>query len=405
MSAWISKKVRGTSILILVVAVAAFVCSAAGASENFDPQKPGPYPVGVTTVTLVDPSRTDPATNGPRTLLTEIWYPAIDAARDMPKNKASDFLLKGSVPGMYQAVALAFKMKMDEYDKTFKNEAVRDAPIRDGKYPLIVFSHGNGGIRNQSTFWCDYMASHGYVIAAPDHTGNAALTAVNGKMVVMNGQLREFAAENRPKDVSFVIDMMNWYSKGGDSRFNQRIDMGKIGVAGHSFGGYTSIHVINSDPRIDAIIPMTPVWEERTNYATPVMMMVATEDKTIGIKGNDKARQYYAESKGPSYLVEILDAGHFSFSDMFQIQPNYGDGVGTGVRITKNNEPMTFLSMEETYAIINSYSAAFFGLYVKGVREYQGFIEKNHYGEKVVHKFQGHPAPEIHAAGNGGGQN
>src|SRR5438046_2475896 len=48
---------------------------------------PGPYPAGVTTTVFVDVSRTDALTKEHRTLVTEIWYPATDDARNLPKNK------------------------------------------------------------------------------------------------------------------------------------------------------------------------------------------------------------------------------------------------------------------------------------------------------------------------------
>ena len=68
---------------------------AADAQELPDPQRLGPYPVGVTTLQLDDHGRTDPDTGGPRQLLTEIYYPAADDARNLPKAKSSDFVLKG----------------------------------------------------------------------------------------------------------------------------------------------------------------------------------------------------------------------------------------------------------------------------------------------------------------------
>ena len=52
------------------------------AQGAINPEQLGPYPVGVTSIQLDDHSRVDPETGGPRQLLTEIWYPAIDAAGD-----------------------------------------------------------------------------------------------------------------------------------------------------------------------------------------------------------------------------------------------------------------------------------------------------------------------------------
>ncbi|MFO0946110.1 MAG: prolyl oligopeptidase family serine peptidase [Planctomycetota bacterium] len=373
----------------------------AGAAEPFDPRQPGPYPVGVTTMTLVDHSRVDPATQGPRTLLTEIWYPATDETKDLPKNQFSDFLLRGTNPALNLALQIGFKANVEELNKRFTNLAVRDARVREGKFPLILFSHGNGGIRQQSTFLCDYLASHGYVVMSPDHTGNAAVTVVDGKLVTNKPALRAASAEDRPKDLSFLIDCMTQMNKGSDSRFAGKVDLDRIGAAGHSFGGYTVGMVINAEPRIKAIVPLSPVFGKRENFTTPVLVILGTEDATIGVKGNDNARAFFEESKGPHYLVEILDGGHFTFSDMFQIKPDFGDGIGKGKRITKPEEPIEYLGMKESYEIINSYSTAFFGKYVKGMTEYDRFLASNEFPQWIAYKAIAEPSPQTEAVGNG----
>lgn len=379
--------VSALRIAAMALFLALLMISPARAEESVsDPAKPGPYPVGVTTLTVVDTSRLDPATRGPRTLLTEIWYPATDETHDLPKNKLSDFLLRGAHNGLNVAVRMAFGADATSLDDSFSNFAVRDARMRDGKFPLIVFSHGNGGLRNQSSFWCDYMASHGYIVVAPDHTGNARVTVVENRLILYNPEGWDYAETARPADVSFLIDRMTAFNRGEDSRFAGRVDLENIGVAGHSFGGFTSVAVANTDPRVDAILPMTPVFPDRTNYDIPVLLLLATEDATIGVDGNGKARNYFEESKGPRYLVEIIDGGHFSPTDMFQVDPDFGDGVGSGERVTAPGEPVEYLGMEETYEIINSYSAAFFGRYLKNIEGYEAFLESNPWEDEIIVK-------------------
>src|SRR6266478_2711519 len=120
------------------------------------------YPVGVSTTVIVDSSRTDHLTGKPRTMLTEIWYPAEDKARSMPVNHYRDFFPGGFTPELSALLEGIYKMPAEQIDKIFVNNAVRDAPVRKGRFPLVIFSHGNGGGRTQNTFWCDYLASHGY---------------------------------------------------------------------------------------------------------------------------------------------------------------------------------------------------------------------------------------------------
>src|SRR5439155_848447 len=121
------------------------------------------------------------------------------------------------------------------------------------RHALVAFSHGYGGHRRQSTFLCTHLASHGYVVAAMEHTGNTMLEVVQGVMTLRSGGtlphpdtvLREFVVL-RPADVSFVID----HILGTDGL----VDADRIGMAGHSFGGWTTLTTTARDRRIRAAV-------------------------------------------------------------------------------------------------------------------------------------------------------
>ena len=110
------------------------------------------------------------------------------------------------------------------------------------------------------------------------------------------------------------------------------------------------MRALNSDARIKAGVMLAPGGSggERTNDTTPIMMMIGTEDSTVRERGNSSSRRYYENSKGPRYLVEIKDAGHFTFTSVEQYNPDYGNGIGTGTRIT-NDEELTYLSPAESH--------------------------------------------------------
>src|SRR5881397_2283890 len=84
----------------------------------------GPFPVGVTTTVLVDPNRVNAFTKEPRTLVTEIWYPAGPDALNLPKNKYSDFIPGGATPEVAPLVKKAYKHSIDDLDRIFWNHAV-----------------------------------------------------------------------------------------------------------------------------------------------------------------------------------------------------------------------------------------------------------------------------------------
>src|SRR5438876_5456500 len=186
---------------ILSAFTALFLASTApatAATNGPDLAPLGPFPVGITTALLVDSNRTDAFTREPRSLVTEIWYPATDDARQLPKNKYSDFFAGGLSPELALLVQQRYKLPVAELDKIFWNHAVRDARVRDGKFPLVIFSHGNGGNRHQNTFWSDYLASYGYIIISPDYIGNADLTVIKGKPIIYQGSQRSASAIDRP---------------------------------------------------------------------------------------------------------------------------------------------------------------------------------------------------------------
>jgi hypothetical protein len=171
-----------------------------------------------------------------------------------------------------------------------------------------------------------------------------------------------------------------------------------IGVSGHSFGGFTAVASADADPRIKAIAPMAGLYVERTNFTCPVMALVATEDKIIGKMLRDKPdlykdmRQYCSESQGPHYLVEFLNAGHFSFTEVHQCVPDFGDGVGQGKRVT-NGEPLDYTPMEIIFPLINGYTTAFFGRYLKNQTGYDAYLQANHNPKELVLQTGADTAP------------
>jgi predicted dienelactone hydrolase len=376
-----------TSMTLLLGIIALFAPmvvagDTAGATPP-DPLSAGPFPVGVTTTVFVDSSRTDNLTKQPRTLVTEIWYPATDEARQMPKNKFSDFIPGGVTPEIGELIKKTYKVDAAEVDKLYWNEAHRNAPLRDGRFPLIVFSHGNGGSRHQNTFWYDYVASHGYIIVSPDHTGNARWTIIDGKVITSASGERLNSAKDRPLDVCFLLDQMIRWDKGGDPRFAGRVDTDHAAIAGMSFGSFTAHWASDRDPRFKAVVAMSGAPPMHTNLTVPSLRMLGTEDRTLGTLGNGLIRANHTTHTGPAFLLELKNGGHYSFTDVFKVNKNFGDGIGAGKR-RDTNEPFEFTSMELTYQIVNSYSVAFLGYFLKGQKEYWMFLSENHWPDTVI---------------------
>ena len=315
-----------------------------------DPAAPGPHAVGVTRVILFDAARG-------RTLQTEVWYPADESARGLPAATAESYL----------PPELAFLAK----DATVPLVAVRDGPVAPGgPFPLIAFSHGSSGIRFQNTFQCEHLASHGFVVVAPDHQGNTYFDGSESP-----AQLRI----DRPLDIRFVYDEMTRFTADRSSPFYDWIDTTKpFGVTGHSFGAYTSVEVASQDERVGAALPMALTSVIGPSYSAATMLLLATEDKMIGEDADQAIRDTYGLLPGPRFLGEFPDAGHYSFSFACYTGLGIGnsDGCGNGTRFS-DGSPFAFVESMEVWDVVDTYSVALFGRYLKGIREYDATLARN----------------------------
>ncbi len=343
-----------------------------------DYSAPGSYPVGVRTVVLVDESRKDEYSDGPRTLVTEIWYPTTEEGRTGRKATFSGFF------GKHQEEAGEFVRhfggRMREVEERFHCCGVRDAPLRKGRFPLLVFSHGNGGVRHQNISQVEHLAGHGYIVVSPDHTGNAGLTPLPSRALPYDRSGRRRSARARPRDVSFLITEL--LRRGGQpgSWLRDRLDPDRIGVLGHSFGGFTACRVAEMDRRVKAILPMTVAYGRKTSV--PMLLMLGDKDRTMGLAGNTVSRLYYESCGGPKHLVSLKRGGHFSFTDMDYIAPGFGDGVGGG----------EFLPSRRAKTLVNAYSLAFFEHYLRGDADSGRFLRENADEEEILLKGGNLPA-------------
>lgn len=111
-----------------------------------------------------------------------------------------------------------------------------NAPVVPGKWPLVVISHGHGGSDLGHHDMATYLASHGFIVATLEHPrDNFHENSGDGHAEVMIG---------RPIQVAAVISYLL-----GDVRWKPLIDPHRIGVAGFSNGGYTTLMVVGAVPR------------------------------------------------------------------------------------------------------------------------------------------------------------
>jgi predicted dienelactone hydrolase len=276
---------------------------------TYDPFVRGACPVGVRTFDASDRSRD-------RQLPIEIWYPAADAYRGQDVSDAScdRYELLAGFPPVSQ-------------------QAVRGATPRTGQYPLVLFSHGFGGHRRQSTFLLTHLASHGYVAAAVDHSGNTVVDMMQLVMAMQGGgpppdvagMLRQFIAA-RPADVAFMLDEL---LGGAVAELAPVIDRNRIGMSGHSFGGWTTLMVTARDRRIRAALALAPAGgsmplpenplADALDFAwgrdVPTLYLVAERDSVLPLRG---MHELFAKTACAKRMAVLKNADHMHFCDRIE---------------------------------------------------------------------------------------
>jgi predicted dienelactone hydrolase len=248
-------------------------------------------------------------------------------------------LYKGA-PGPY-AVGIA---RYDWHDA----KRDRDVPIKicfpktgDGPFPVIIFSHGLGGSREGYAYLGNHWASHGYVSVHLQHLGSDSsvwqdVHPAERMQALRDSILNLQNAINRPFDVTFAIDQLTKLNS-DDSLLKHRLDLDRIGVAGHSFGAFTTLAVAGEifvsptggehsqgDPRVKAAIAMSsPVPQNKSDYSIafskikiPVFHMTGTlDDSPIGeTKAADRRVPFDRINHADQFLVTFRDADHMVFS-------------------------------------------------------------------------------------------
>jgi predicted dienelactone hydrolase len=140
--------------------------------------------------------------------------------------------------------------------------ATRDAPPIPGAKPLVVISHGHGGSDLGHHDLAVYLAGHGFVVASLQHPRDNFLDdSGDGHPDVMVG---------RPIQVKATISMLL-----ADPHWKPLIDPDRIGVAGFSNGGYTSLLLVGAVPRFTRFMDYCKAHPDDPGICGGVKQLVA----------------------------------------------------------------------------------------------------------------------------------
>jgi predicted dienelactone hydrolase len=236
--------------------------------------KQGVYGSGLAVLPLEDTTRPTPP-NGTfpgaatRALPTTVWYPAADRNANQQTGAAPGLTLTG--------------------------------------FPLIVFGHGITSQALAGSFVAAHLASHGYVVVAPDFPLSKS-TAPGGPSPQDVG--------NQAGDVIFLISAFQAPGLQASFPVATRINFDRIGVLGYSLGGAT-MALAGSHPSIDAVATLAPAIcplsqaGVPTNIAKPLFILQGTTDNIVHAFNN--AQPFYNVSGQPRYLALLANGSHAGF--------------------------------------------------------------------------------------------
>jgi len=271
-----------------------------------------------------------------------------------------------------------------------------------GTYPLVVFSHGTGGIKisNISTFMD--LASNGYVVCSIDHPYHSQFTiGADGKFVRMDPAYwqeyldvvnHKYTDEGtrlqitlkwlalRTADMNFVVDTILAQAKDNNSAEVYRlIDPTKIGLMGHSIGGAEAAQVARERSDISAVVNLDgDLFGEYVDFVDGAEVLndkpfpasilnIYTDGMSQRLDEIPNASEivgakHVIVTAPHGYEVHLTGTNHFSVTDLPLVAPIFVSMMRSSVPGIREAETDPFVTIEKMNEIV----LQFFNTYLKG---------------------------------------
>jgi predicted esterase len=340
------------------------------------PEPSGPFGIGRVSYEWIDGSRPDgysADTQAHRALMVYVWYPSTRGAA----GEVAAYL-----PGAEQMDAdpdVQRQMK-EEFGALWphlvsgeiKSHAIVDAPVSKTprQFPVVLFSHGLGGTGLEYASLIENLVSHGYVVAALEHTYTAsAVVFPDGRVVPAHhdtepaglspaqrwqrtmdsaGLLIRQGAE----DVLFVMSKLSELNKSGAQGFllKGRLDLNRMAAVGHSAGGGFATGACQLDARIHACVSLDgelppvmafPEFPDGKGFQQPVLLlevdhagerMPFSADQYSDFRKKVEAQLNLCPKGSYDVLLKSPGLFHGSFSD-YLLRTANGDAAKTEVAL------------------------------------------------------------------------
>jgi predicted dienelactone hydrolase len=329
------------------------------------PEPTGPYSVGRTIYEWTDANRDEiysDVDGEKRDLVVWMWYPA-ESANDTPP--------AAYMPGL---LGDSFEQSLGLDTDQIHISAYADAPIAgtNERYPVLVFSHGSGSLLPVYSALLVELASHGYIVVGIQHPYNALITGfADGRVIAADPEvLSNESVQYWSEDTAFVIDQLEALNVESEL-IAGRLDLSRLGIFGHSFGGATAADFCLTDTRCVAGVNLDGSYSGAAadeGVTQPFMQVFSdtTCEEIVASGGmpsleacqqildqNRAGWQTMFEASAASFRVRIAGTRHGSFSDvpfLLPLLPQFADGAT--------------IDPERAWRITGDYALAFFNKYL-----------------------------------------
>lgn len=367
------------------------LAAALAASTLVSPQLTGPFPVGTFDAHLTDSTRADPfrpAKN--RELMVTVSYPA--QRRGQPAPWLSESLATAIDPIISSPANLGIPAGTVDWSGT-RRQARVDAPPIKNHWPVVLFSPGLQTLREFYAGAADDLASRGYVVVTVSHTYESAAVEFPGRRLEW-GMLQDGKPETMKKaidarvaDMRFVLTQL--------PRLHKWADPSRVGIAGHSYGGYTAGETMAHDRRLDAGINIDGAMEHTGDGGSYAPGRVVTEglDRPFLLFGGDTGGRelshvdtsltrtwadFWPNQRGWKRDVHLDDGAHLGFSDLQWSVPQIAQ-----IAPERRESLIGTIDPRDALKAQHDYVAAFFDLHLKH-RGTKLFDRPRHPGVRLV---------------------
>ena len=335
---WMKRLARVLLILLLIFVLVIVACLAFVEIRRHQtlvlPAPTGPYAVGRMEYDWIDQQRSDPLApqaGMKRELIVWAWYPAVrvsgaEVAPYLPSKWAQVSDQQHGLLGQ-QLIQSSDSIETHSFDSASLSSAA-------ARYPVLIFEPGLGNIPTQYTTLLEDLASHGYIIFAITPTYSSDVVVFPDGRVAeatpagsLDNAANLIVSGNRlvtvwAQDVIFVMNQLDWLNATPGTMWSQRLDLARLGVFGHSFGGATAAQVCKMDARCKAVIDIDgDVFGSvvQTGLEKPFMVIQSNpgtcSDASFRSCQHEVHAVLRAAPRGAGYHIGIKGTEHFNFTD------------------------------------------------------------------------------------------